>query len=89
MTTTARRFVIEDCDDHDRSRVVVCITDVHIVCLVESGMRDGLQKERKPPKLEAAAATAAPTPGTVPAGRVRSQEAESEPSMDVSPVAAW
>jgi hypothetical protein len=42
MTTTARRFVIEDCDDHDRSRVVVCTTNVQIVCLVESGTRDGL-----------------------------------------------
>ena len=42
MTTMARGFVIEDCDDHDRSRVVVCTTNVHIVCLVESGMRDGL-----------------------------------------------
>jgi len=40
MTTTARRFVIDDCDDHDGSRVVVCIINVHIVCLVESGMRD-------------------------------------------------
>ena len=26
MPTRARRFVIEDCDDHDRSRVVVCTT---------------------------------------------------------------
>jgi hypothetical protein len=29
MTTTARRFVIEDCDNHDRSRVVVCTINVH------------------------------------------------------------
>jgi hypothetical protein len=33
MTTTARRFVIKDCDDHDGSRVVVCTTNVH-----ESGL---------------------------------------------------
>jgi hypothetical protein len=50
MTTTARRFVIEDCDDHDRSRVVVCTINVHIVCLVESVVRDGRQQERKPPQ---------------------------------------
>jgi hypothetical protein len=43
MTTTARRFVIEDCDDHDRSRMAVCTINVHIVCLVESVMRDGRQ----------------------------------------------
>jgi hypothetical protein len=51
MTTTARRFVIEDCDDHDHSRVVVCTSNVHIVCLVESEVvRDGRQEERKPPQ---------------------------------------
>jgi hypothetical protein len=55
MTTTARRFVIEDCDDHDRSRVVVCTTNVHIVCLVESVVRDGRQQERKPPQYAASA----------------------------------
>jgi len=43
MTTTARRFVIEDCDDHDRSAVVVCTIYVHIVCLVDSVVRDGRQ----------------------------------------------
>jgi hypothetical protein len=31
MTTTARRFVIEDCDDHHGSRVVVCTTNVRRV----------------------------------------------------------
>jgi hypothetical protein len=41
MTTSARRFVIDDCNDRDRFRVVVCTTIVHIVSLVESGMRDG------------------------------------------------
>jgi hypothetical protein len=50
MTTTPRRFVIEDCDDHDRSRVVVCTINVHIVCLVESVVREGRQQERKPPQ---------------------------------------
>ena len=38
---TARRFVIEDSDDHDRSRRVVCTINVRIVCLVESVVRDG------------------------------------------------
>jgi hypothetical protein len=41
MTMTARRFVIEDSDDHDRSRRVVCTINVRIVCLVESVVRDG------------------------------------------------
>ena len=50
MTTTPRRFVIEDCDDHDRSRVMVCTINVHIICLVESVVRDGRQQERKPPQ---------------------------------------
>ena len=31
MTTTPRRFVIEACDDHDRTRAVVCTINVHIV----------------------------------------------------------
>jgi len=43
MTTTARRFVIEDCDDHDGSRMAVCTINVHIVCLVEAALRDGRQ----------------------------------------------
>ena len=33
MTSTPRRFVIEDGDDHDRFRVVVCTINLHIVCL--------------------------------------------------------
>jgi hypothetical protein len=33
MTTAAGRFVIDDCDDHDRSRVVVCTINVQIVDL--------------------------------------------------------
>jgi hypothetical protein len=34
MTSTPTRFVIEDCDDHYRSRVVVCTINVHIVVRV-------------------------------------------------------
>jgi len=29
---------------------VVCTINVHIVCLVESVVRDGRQQERKPPR---------------------------------------
>ena len=50
MTTTPRRFLLEDYDDHDGSRVVVCTINVHIVCLVESVVRDGPQQKRKPPQ---------------------------------------
>jgi hypothetical protein len=45
MTTTPRRFLIEDCDGHDGSRVVVCTINVHIVYLVESVVRDGPQQK--------------------------------------------
>ena len=50
MTTTPRRFVIEACDDHDRTRAVVCTINVHIVGRVESVVRDGRQQGRKPPQ---------------------------------------
>jgi len=50
MTTTPRHFVIEACDDHDRTRAVVCTINVHIVRLVESVLRDGRHQGRKPPQ---------------------------------------
>jgi len=45
------RFVIEDGDDHDRSRVVLCTINVHIVCPVESVVHDGGHQERQPPRV--------------------------------------